>query len=199
MTTSTPRREQVAAFFGVHADRLHRTVAYHVRGDDQVVDDACATAWTILMRRPDITLDARGFSWLATVATRAAWQLHANHRHEIPIGGFQADPRDHDHPQDVPEPVDPLAPDTETRALDHIQHAADLQALKTFKPLGREALYLKGLGYSYHEIRLTGSTYTAVNRRITEGRRALRRCSDMPDEQTLESARGEGENTPADP
>ena len=39
----------------------------------------------------------------------------------------------------------------------------------------REALYLKGLGYSYTEImRLTGASYTAVNRRITEGRAALR-------------------------
>ena len=41
-----------------------------------------------------------------------------------------------------------------------------------------EALYLKALGYSCHEIgRLTGSSYSAVNRRITEGRRALRRAS----------------------
>ena len=38
------------------------------------------------------------------------------------------------------------------------------------------SLYLKGIGYSYREIaQLTNSTYTAVNRRITEGRAALRR------------------------
>jgi hypothetical protein len=53
----------------------------------------------------------------------------------------------------VPEPGDPLAPDTETQALDHIQHAADLRALKTLKPREpRGALHLKGLGYGYHEI-----------------------------------------------
>ena len=57
--------------------------------------------------------------------------------------------------------------------------AADLQQVAAFRQLKsreREALYLKGLGYSYREIaRLTDSTYTAVNRRITEGRAALRR------------------------
>jgi RNA polymerase sigma-70 factor, ECF subfamily len=43
------------------------------------------------------------------------------------------------------------------------------------KPREREALYLKALGYSYQEIaRLTDSTYTAVDRRITEGRAVLR-------------------------
>jgi len=48
--------------------------------------------------------------------------------------------------------------------------------MRALKPREREALYLKGLGYSYREImRLTGSTYTAVNRCITEGRAALRR------------------------
>ena len=46
------------------------------------------------------------------------------------------------------------------------------------KPREREALYLFGLGYSYHEIaQITNATYTAVNRRITEGRAALRRRS----------------------
>jgi DNA invertase Pin-like site-specific DNA recombinase len=52
----------------------------------------------------------------------------------------------------------------------------DLTGSRHLKPREREALYLKGLGYSYNEIaRLTGATYTAVNRRITEGRAALRR------------------------
>jgi DNA-directed RNA polymerase specialized sigma24 family protein len=39
----------------------------------------------------------------------------------------------------------------------------------------RRALLLKAGGYSYHEIAaLTASTYTAVNRRLTEGRNRLR-------------------------
>jgi DNA-directed RNA polymerase specialized sigma24 family protein len=49
-------------------------------------------------------------------------------------------------------------------------------AIRALKPKEREALYLFGLGYSYDEIaQLTQATYTAVNRRITEGRAALRK------------------------
>jgi DNA-directed RNA polymerase specialized sigma24 family protein len=48
--------------------------------------------------------------------------------------------------------------------------------MRALKPSEREALYLKGLGYSYREImQLTGASYTAVNRRLAEGRAALRR------------------------
>jgi hypothetical protein len=41
-----------------------------------------------------------------------------------------------------PSPPDPLALDTKPQALDHIQHAADLEALKTLEPRERETLYL---------------------------------------------------------
>src|SRR3954453_17739633 len=57
---------------------------------------------------------------------------------------------------------------TAERALDHIEHYDRLQAMRVLEPSEREALYLKGLGYSYREImRLTGSSYTAVNRRLS--------------------------------
>jgi DNA-directed RNA polymerase specialized sigma24 family protein len=59
---------------------------------------------------------------------------------------------------------------------DRIQHANRLADLATIKPNDRRTLYLKGLGYRYTEImRITGASYTSVNRRITEGRRALRK------------------------
>jgi DNA-directed RNA polymerase specialized sigma24 family protein len=45
------------------------------------------------------------------------------------------------------------------------------------KPREREALYLKALGHSYHEIAaLTDATYTAVNRRLARGTRAAARA-----------------------
>jgi DNA-directed RNA polymerase specialized sigma24 family protein len=58
-------------------------------------------------------------------------------------------------------PPDPLALDTETQALDRIQHATRLQALTALKPRERQALYLKGLGYTYHEIGQAASHPTA--------------------------------------
>ena len=64
---------------------------------------------------------------------------------------------------------------TDAQALARLEHHDRLQVRRAIKPRRRDALYLRGLGYSHAEImRLTGSTYTAVNRRITEGRAALR-------------------------
>src|SRR5215207_7863563 len=58
---------------------------------------------------------------------------------------------------------------TAEKALDHIEHHDRLQAMQALKPREREALYRKGLGYSYTEImQLTGASYTAVNRRLSE-------------------------------
>jgi DNA-directed RNA polymerase specialized sigma24 family protein len=52
------------------------------------------------------------------------------------------------------------------------EQAADLRQLK---PRERRDLLLHAAGYRYDEIaEMTGSTYTAVNRRLTEGRAHLR-------------------------
>ena len=176
MTITTERRdEQVAAFFAAHANRLQRAVRNRAHGvGDAVIEDACQVAWTIVLRRADIVLDARGFSWLVTVAVREAWRLGST-AHEQPASTLTSGLHpEHEHGQ-LPEPTDAEHRGTDTKALDHIEHLERLQALQVLKPAEREALYLKGLGYSYDEImRLTGASYTAVNRRITEGRAALR-------------------------
>jgi DNA-directed RNA polymerase specialized sigma24 family protein len=176
MTTTTRRRdEQIAAFYSDHAERLTRAVRRRVdRVGDEIIEDACHTAWTKLLRRPDITLDTRGFAWLITVAVREAWQL-GSIANEQPAGTLTT-PADLDGDQgELPEPCDTHRRGTDDHALDRIEHHARLQAMRAIKPREREALYLKGLGYSYGEImRLTGATCTAVNRRITEGRAALR-------------------------
>jgi DNA-directed RNA polymerase specialized sigma24 family protein len=44
-----------------------------------------------------------------------------------------------------------------------VEHAERLTAIRELKPREREALFLKGAGYSYQEIaKLTGSSYTNV-------------------------------------
>src|SRR4051812_16897863 len=89
MTFITQRRdEQVGAFFATQADRHRRTVRHSVHTvGDEVIEDACQSAWTTLLRRDDIALDARGFRWLVTVAIREAWRLGSTVR-EQPAGTF---------------------------------------------------------------------------------------------------------------
>jgi hypothetical protein len=53
-------------------------------------------AWDILLRRDDITLDVRGFSWLTTVAINEALKLLHRTRGETPVGTFQAQACGHD-------------------------------------------------------------------------------------------------------
>lgn len=186
-TSPDHRRDQVAAFFAANATRLHNTVRAAARTPEAVIEDACQTTWTILLRRPDITLDDRGLSWLATVAIREAWRLASTAR-ETPVGGFQGATRGHD--TEMPDPADPDDRSAEQRALDRIEHTERVHTLQTLKPREREALYLHGLGFSYHEIgQLTNSTYTAVNRRITEGRAALRRGGRKPRDRERREAR----------
>ena len=151
MTNTTPeRRDQVAAFFAANADRLQRAVRRTAPAPEQTIEDACQAAWIILLRHPEITLDKRGFSWLRTVATYEAWRLASN-RYETLAGSLHGGPTGHDAEQ-MPEPADPDDRSAEQRALARIEHQERVDAVKTLKPREREALYLKGLGYSYHEI-----------------------------------------------
>ena len=178
MPIDPTRRHELAAFYATHHQRLRRTVARRAHGlDDATIEDACQTAWTILMRRPDIPLNAGGISWLQTVATREAWVIAGRSRAEIPSGAFLPGGADPELAGELPEPPadQPAVDDQVIARLEHQERRAALAQL----PLrDRRTLWLQGAGYSYAEIgQLTGATYTAVNRRITEGRAALRRAA----------------------
>jgi RNA polymerase sigma factor (sigma-70 family) len=161
---------EIAAFYAGHANRVQRTVAGRVRAPRQTIEDACQTAWTMLLLREDIDLDHRGAAWIATVARHEALQL-TSRRREVPVGAFL--------------PWSP-APGIATEPVDDTSDPGDVVAARDqlvrdfalLKPREREALYLKALGYSYHEIaHLTNATHTAVNRRINEGRARLRKLA----------------------
>jgi RNA polymerase sigma factor (sigma-70 family) len=173
VTITSARADQIAAFCARHADRLRHIVAANVHAPEQTIEDACQNAWAILLRRHDVDLDDRGFRWLATVAIREAWRL-ASRARELPVGAYlPGDPE----PGIVPEPPADTS-DPADQAIARDQHAQRVNDLARLKPREREALYLKALGHSYQEIAaLTNATYTAVNRRINEGRARLRKLA----------------------
>jgi RNA polymerase sigma factor (sigma-70 family) len=175
VANTAERDHQVSAFFAANADRLLRAVGQRVNAPHALIEDACSIAWTILLRRPDVDLANGGLSWLVTVAQSEAWRLSRDHHQEHPVGAFLS-PERGDHPAgELPEPPDD-ARDVADQVIAHIELCQRKTAMQGLKPREREALYLRGLGYSYQEImQITGATYTAVNRRITEGRATLRR------------------------
>jgi DNA-directed RNA polymerase specialized sigma24 family protein len=175
VTCSPERRDQVGAFFAAHADHVRRAVRRRVeRVGDEIIEDACQIAWATLLRRSDITLDRSGLGWLTTVAVHEAWRQGSTAEATL-AGTFIGTLGVHDEGE-LPEPADTEHLGTEDKVLDRLEHIERFHAMHALKPAQREALYLKGLGYSYQEImRLTSASYTAVNRRITEGHAALRR------------------------
>ena len=106
------------------------------------------------------------------------------------------------YPPADPEPgIDPEPPaeiaDPAHRVVAREQHAQRVNDFARLKPREREALYLKALGHSYQEIAaLTNASYTAVNRRINEGRARLRKLARERDAQTGAGAEEGGEDAP---
>jgi RNA polymerase sigma factor (sigma-70 family) len=168
--TTHPRENELADFYHQHAARVRRLVAVNVRGSADLAHDACQEAWAILLRRDDITLDDRGASWLTTVAIREGWRLTTRDADHL---SGALDREAHPHATRIDAAADD--PPLEERAIARDIHRRRVAALRTLAPRERLDLYLHGLGYRYQEIaRLTGSTYTAINRRLAEGRAKLR-------------------------
>jgi DNA-directed RNA polymerase specialized sigma24 family protein len=165
--------DEVAHLYRWHHHDLRRAVASTVRAPRELIEDACQNAWTIMLRSQPRR--ATWFAWLRVVAIHEAWQQCARSRNERPAGAFispdASDIGAYEHPDPPADTRD--IPDQVADRIQHTQRLADLAAIK---PNDRRTLYLRGLGYRYTEImQITGASYTAVNRRITEGRRALRK------------------------
>ena len=159
-----------AELYRRHHRRLLQAVSHAVNAPPDLIEDACQTAWAALLR---CTVErATVFAWLRVVAIHEAWKQSARTRSETPAGAFLTPCAGELELGEHPEPAADTR-DVADQVAERIHHAQRLQDLATIKPHDLQALYLKGLGYRYREImQITGASYTAVNRRITEGRRA---------------------------
>ena len=170
MAILASRDEQVADFYREHAARLRRGIRGKTVGlDDATIEDACAVAWERLLGRPDIDLERhQAYWWLYKVALREAWKLGRRRHREQPTGGLNgAD-------EDSLEPVD-LNCDVADIVAERIEHASMREVLGGLHWRERRELALSAYGLSYEEIAtVTGSSYTAVNRWMARGRKALR-------------------------
>ena len=173
--TPTPspieRCAALAALYDAHRAHLEARVRRAVcPADPDVVADACASAWLRLVGRPDVSLDRRGLSWLTLVAIQDAWRLTAARR-DLAADPDLAAAGARGREPGLESPDDPL-----DRLLDREAHQERVACFAGLKSRERRDLLLSAAGFRYREIAaLTGSTYTAVNRRVTEGRARLRR------------------------
>ena len=70
------RSRQLAALYTEHHAALERHIADRVNAPRALIEDACQTAWNLLVARHDIDPgSSRARGWLYTVALREAWAL----------------------------------------------------------------------------------------------------------------------------
>jgi len=152
------------ALYRTHHRELHRAVGRAVRAPRELIEDACQTAWTMLLRaQPDRYAI---FGWLRVVATREAFRLIAAERRDTRLERLRLDDGDWN---DVI--ADPRSLDDALEALEAIRILAALPDRQ------REDLSMKVAGYSYEEIRILtgGRTFTNVNKSLVKARRRIRR------------------------
>jgi len=149
------------ALYRAYAYPLRKAVALRTRGASRdQVDDACATAWLILLRAQPHRETA--FNWLVVVATYEAWRLVAADDRHAPLCLDADDSR----LGWLAIENDPLAP----------MHARErLRAVAAALPeRKRHMIALLAYGYSYAEIAtLTGATPRTVNRQLARAKRRL--------------------------
>ena len=158
------RRGDEDELYRRHHRDLQGSVIQAVRAPKDLIEDACQSAWAILLcTQPDRRAI---FAWLRVVAIHEAYRLLAIERREA----RQQPIRRHDHDRDE------LAADT--RSLDDAVEALEaLRALASLPERQRDDLALRLAGYTYEEIRARtrGRTMTNVTKSLRKARARVRR------------------------
>jgi RNA polymerase sigma factor (sigma-70 family) len=157
-----------ADLYQQHADALYRIVRAAVRGPDQLVEDACQTAWLILLRRQPGRQSV--LPWLITVAIREAYRLSRRDRREVRLEDLIA----HDDSAGEADGWQSLIPAPAT-VEQSVEARTALETLADLPPRQRRYMALFVAGYRYREIEaICGVTYTNVNNHLVRARARLR-------------------------
>jgi RNA polymerase sigma factor (sigma-70 family) len=164
-TNTAPQRGDETDLYQRHHQALLIAVTHAINGSGALIEDACQTAWTILVRRqPD---RASVFAWLYVVAIHEAYRLSAIERREL-------------HLEDLT-----IEDDWDTILAGRVTVDDQLEALEALRALAdlpdrqRQDLSLRVGGFSYREIaaRTDGRTYTNVNKHLVKARARIRRAN----------------------
>jgi RNA polymerase sigma factor (sigma-70 family) len=160
---ASPGRELVLQTIARHGSSLLATARrYSLCADD--AQDAYQRGLEIFLRHADGLRPDGAAAWLRTVVKHEALAVRAARLRLVSPG---------EPDLDLYEAGDAPPADERAASLERLGRSAE--ALAQLKPQEVRALVLKAHGYSYLEIcRITGWTYTKVNRCLTEGRQSLR-------------------------
>ncbi len=156
-----PPRGDEDALYRRHHRNLQRAVARAVNAPRDLIEDACQTAWTIMLRtQPE---RAAIFTWLRVVAIHEAYRLSRIHR------------TPHLEDLDHSECWDAVIADRVT-IDDTLEARRALERLAELPPRQRQDLVLRVAGFTYREIaKLTGGrSYTNVSKHLRKARARIR-------------------------
>jgi RNA polymerase sigma factor (sigma-70 family) len=161
-TIAAPRGDEDDLYRRHHRD-LERAVARAVNASPALIEDACQTAWAILLRsQPDRYAI---FSWLRVVAIHEAYRLSTIDRRDAHLDRFASE--DGAWHEVIADP----------QSLDTLLEAREALVLLAGLPeRQRDDLVLLVAGYSYREIaEITGGrTFTNVNKHLAKARARIR-------------------------
>jgi RNA polymerase sigma factor (sigma-70 family) len=170
--TPTGLRGDEAALYREHHTALRRAVARRVRLDEDLIEDACQTAWMQLLRcQPD--RERPLFGWLVTVAVHEAYDLSRRRRGELSLDTVVAAGGDR-----TIRLVDTV--EGPTVVDESLEARRALRALASLPRRQRRYAVLRTAGFSYREIgQLTGATHTNVNKHLVRASRQLKSLADQ--------------------
>jgi RNA polymerase sigma factor (sigma-70 family) len=159
--------ERVNDLYSELQPQLVRILAGNLQAPEWVIDDACQTAWSLLLEHQPELAPGGELGWLSTTATRAALRLMRRGR---PVERRQ-------------QPMAPvLWPDFRSHqpgpeaSLEVRERLAEIRRLPVRQ---QRVVMLQGFGYEYEEIAVaTGSTRRTVARQLTQARQRLARLAD---------------------
>jgi RNA polymerase sigma factor (sigma-70 family) len=148
-----------------HHRGLLRAVARSVDASQELIEDACQSAWVTLLRcQPDRSPAL--FAWLRTVAVHQAYRLSHQERRTVRLEDVTGD--DHwDALLGLSQPLD-----------DAIEARRALETLAALPVRQRDDLALLVAGFSYREIATLDRrprSVNNVNKRLTKARARIRR------------------------
>jgi RNA polymerase sigma factor (sigma-70 family) len=166
MNQSAPggHRGDEAELFQRHNRSLVRVVARSVKAPEELIEDACQTAWATLLRCQPERSPAL-FAWLRTVAVRQAYRLSRQDRRDARLEDLTCD-------------GDWEALIGHSQSLESaVEARRALETLAGLPPRQRDDLALLVAGFSYQEIATAGSrprSLNNVNKHLTKARARIR-------------------------
>jgi RNA polymerase sigma factor (sigma-70 family) len=160
---SRPEVERAALDLLQRHGSLLLATARRYAASPEDAEDAYQRGLEILLTKAPTTRPDELLPWLRTVIKHEAFALRRQRERSAPASADSEPPE--------PPAADGTAHERAER-FERLRQGAE--ALQRLKPQEMRALLLRAEGYSYKEIsRITGWTYTKVNRCLAEGRRAF--------------------------